>query len=698
MLLDDLEEFDSDFAKSGDHWKGEYTRASPKGKVLVSWNHVSASQIETFVKCKRLWYFKSIQKLQEGQKGHQSLGEAFHLIMEKTPQGLGYDRSDVAASVEDWDKAELMARQALPLLPQETKPFMREHGLRMPTYEGGPTMIGYIDLAIPQGVGWPAFFVPEVEAIIADYKTLSDFRYMRTPLELSESVQMMTYAKWAISPYPLGMQAENEAIPEHVRLVHMYARTKPPFNRAAIRNESVIVTPDEINSQWEKTLDIVRQMQHTSSAAKADDVEAGGALNGHCEAYGGCSFRDKCGIAKQSGIKSLFTIGKKPTTVDSTSESPVSSILEKIKAAKAQAEANAKAASATSGIVAPSANPVTTSSEPIPTVVETAKPVVTVTSNVAKGPVSGLLMRIAAQGKGQPILTGAVAATYAKENGFSGSAFAGAGASGTTTITSLGELMKLASGIVPPDAPLRAQEVITRPGEAVVDPLKEPAEDGESDDDEGEAEISPTGNPVATGVSQPLGSTGTVEVAKKRGRPSLADMAAREAAQKALFDEAVKAEVAKHLAGTDMASANEEITKLKADAQHHQLVVDQLSKVLGENSMLKRQLEQAKPLVTQALTDTGLTLYVDCFPTKGDAPVDFYEWIGPIVAQVAQANAVGDWRQINYTAKALLANAIRETVKAEGTPSAMVISTYAGGADVALEILTPLAKRVIKKL
>lgn len=691
MLVDDPEEFDSDYySRNGlaDHWKGEYTRASPKGKVLVSWNHVSASQIETFVKCKRLWYFKSIQKLQEGQKGHQSLGEAFHLIMEKSPQGLGYDRSDVAASPDDWDKAELMARQALPLLPQEIKPFKREHGLRMPTYEGGPTMVGYIDLAIPQGVGWPAFFVPEAEVIIADYKTLSDFRYMRTPQELAESVQMMTYAKWAISPFPLGMQGENETTPEHVRLIHMYARTKPPFNRAAIRNEGAIVTPEEINSQWEKTLDIVRDMQHMSSAAKAEDVEAGGALNGHCEAYGGCSFRDKCGIVKQSGIKSLFTIGKKPTTVET--ESNMSAILEKIKAAK---EAAAKAASATIDTVAPSANPAITGPEPTPIVVETVKPVVAVTSNVAKGPVSGLLMRIASKGKGQPVLTGPVAVAYAKENGFAGSAFAGAGEAGSQTVSTLGELMKLASGIVPPDAPPRAQEVITRPGETVVDPLKEEPEG----DEDGESEDSTTGDTAPTGVSQPVGTVAPTQQVK-RGRPTNAELAAREEAEKAKFKAAVEAEVAKHLSSTD-AGAVAELQK------HNQLVVDELSKKLGENDALLKEIARLTDRNTQlakaqgsAAPVEGLTLYVDCFPLKGEAPTDFYEWIGPICVQVAQANNVGDWGEINYTGKALLANALRSTIKEHGTPSALAISTYARGADIALEILTPIAKRVIKKL
>ncbi|HEY6019140.1 MAG TPA: hypothetical protein VIY48_04345, partial [Candidatus Paceibacterota bacterium] len=100
------------------------------------------------------------------------------------------------------------------------------------------------------------------------------------------------------------------------------------------------------------------------------------------------------------------------------------------------------------------------------------------------------------------------------------------------------------------------------------------------------------------------------------------------------------------------------------------------------------------------IQDEGSTLYVDCFPVKGqrEGLVDYFEWIQPVAAAVAEANGVKDWRLIQYTGKGILATHIRELVRAEGLPKAMTIPSYAAGADVALEVLTPLAKRVIKKL
>jgi hypothetical protein len=687
-----------------DHWKGEFTRSTSKGKVLVSWNHVSPSQIENFVKCKRAWFFKSIQKVPEKQKGHQSLGEAFHLVLEKVPQGLSYpSRADVDASSEDWDKADAMAKQALPLLPVSDK-IVREHAIRLDTYPNGPTMVGYIDIAIPTGVGWPAFIIPANEAIVGDYKTLSDFRYMKTPQELADSVQMMTYAKWAIEAHQETQDlADIKDGPPNIRLVHMYAKTRAPFTRSSIRHESALVTPNEINTKWNKTLDIVREMEQVSSCTQANDVEANGALNGHCEAYGGCQFRDKCGISPSSGIKTLFQITKKPQEQDLMG----SAILDKIRAAQAKAAsatpstpvtvAPSATISATPGVGEASASVQGIQSESL----TPATSLATGVTSPAKGPVSGLLAKIQSTGKGRPHLAGAICQAYGKEQGQPLVTLLGDGDLRNTTISTLGELIKLASGVVPPDAPARTQEVITRPGEAVVDPEAEieEGEDSETSVDEGATvpvkgseagETTPEGDfsgsdansvdPVSTSV-------------KKRGRPSREEMAAREALQKKAFDDAVNAEVLKRMGNNT--NAHEALNDQSKDINALSAQLNQQQELINA---LRQERDTARAVAKGIPVQDGLTLYVDCFPVKGDQPVDFFEWIGPICAQVAQQNDVGDWRQINYTAKALLANAIRATVKEHGAPKAIAVSSYAGGADVALEILTPIAKRVIKKL
>ncbi len=685
-----------DFHKVPDHWKGSYTRGSSKGRVTLSWNHVSASQIENFTKCPRYWHFKSILKIPETQKGHQSLGEAFHLVMERVPQGLGWpSRSDVAASPEDWDKADAMAKLALPLMPgvnpnnilditQISTEIKREHGIRMSTYDGGPTMVGYIDLGMPVGIGWPALIIPSSEAIVADYKTTSDFRYMKTPQELADSIQMMTYAKWALGEdgdYLTGLRGEDGLQPDHVRLVHLYARTKAPFTRASIRHETAVVSADEINSRWEKTLDTVREMSQIALCDNSDDVEARGALNGHCEAYGGCTFRDKCGIAKSSGIKSIFQISKKPAPSPTQENQTMagSSILEKIK--QAQAKAAASNTSASPGtVVNPSDN---SGNQP------------------AGKPISGLIQKILLQGKGKPTLSGPLAQAYGQEIGQPLVTILGDGKLQATTLTTLGELVQLASGILPPDAPSRSQEIITRPGEAP--PVVESNQNAEDDEDSEDGGISDGSNVSGAAVTGPVADPSGVvaDAPKRRGRPSNAELEARKAQEHAAFEALVQAEVQKRLGSTNTPIASGDLD------QRLQAKIDELA---AEAALAQSDLQDAHSLIRtlrgerdQASSSTpvqeGLTLYVDCFPTKGDREVvDFFEWIGPICAKVAQNNSVNDWRLINYTAKGLLAAAIRETVREHGVPKALTVSTYAGGADIALEVLTPIAKRVIKKI
>lgn len=744
-----------------DYWFNQELRInlrSPRsGKKLVAWTQVSPSQIENYIKCPRAWFFKSVARIPEPQKGHQALGTSFHLIMEKVPKGLSWPSiQDTNASQEEWDKANQMANQALPLLPMDPQGrIKREHGIVLETYENGPLMKGYIDLALPPGIGWPAFLIPANEAIIGDYKTLSDFRYMKTPEELASSIQMMSYAKWAITEWPSGLVGPTDPLPEHVRLLHIYAKTKSPFSRSSIRHESALVSVPEIEAFWNKTLDIVREMQSTATCTNAEDVEAKGALNGHCEAYGGCHFRDKCGLAKESGIKNLFQIGKKPTPNPSpTSDDTMSGspILQKILAARAAAQGTtppnttqpdqgqtsptpAPAAATTSqapsgpspsvAVSESSSNPATTNGGTSNSVsTSLAGSAVAATPIPVKGPISGLLAKIMSTGHGKPNLAGSVAQQLSKELGVNQDSFPGEGFRAQTTVATVGDLMKLASGIVPPDAPPRTQAVITTPGMAVADPEAEPAatteeEGSEEDNNESVSTTVQTTNvqttatagsgvPAtapggATAQTTPVPTNGqVVEGAKKRGRPSKEEQAAKEAAEAAAFNAKVEAEVSKRLAQRGTTGSGSGDPALLA----------QLSESVGALESATRERDQALQALADlraksgsansgrsASSEEGLTLYVDCLPTKGGQEImEFYDWIRPATQAVEEANGVADWRLINYTAKGLLATQIRELIKLQGLPKALSVPSFAAGADIALEILSPLARRVIRPL
>jgi CRISPR/Cas system-associated exonuclease Cas4 (RecB family) len=704
-----------------DSWHYSYYNILKKAKV--SWSRVSPSQIDNYKKCPRSWYFKSILKVREEQRGAQALGTSFHLIMEKVPKGLTWpSREDTNASPEEWAKAEQMAKIALPLLPEDPSQLSRrECGISLETYPNGPQMIGYVDLAIPAGVGWPAFLIPKTEKIIVDYKTLSDFRYMKTPEELADNVQMMTYAKWALEDLnsnpkdELGLTSIDPVA--SVRLLHVYAKTRPPFSRSSIRESSAIVTPEQINTYWNKTLDTVREMEQVATYGSFEDVKAEGALNGHCEAYGGCSFRDKCGISKESGIKGLFQIKKKPENTE-TPDMSGSPIMAKIIAARAAQAAAASGQTVAANVQAQSQS--TSQEVPGSTVKPDVTPVsqsqpVTIPTGQAEvvkptGPISGMIEKIKTANNGdKPTLAGGVAQAYAKEQGFTtAGAILGTGKLAGNTISTVGDLVKLASasgvasGVLSSDAPSREQPIITQPGQAVEEP--ETVMAGGVVEEETEEEETP--NAVVTGtttithieVKDPDKFVADVaaEVTKRRGRPTKEEMAQRVASEKTTFDALVDAEVQKRLAG---GAVVQEATKLANSAGNTHIFEPLQNEIADLKGKLAAALANQTPVVA-APQDQGCTLYVDCFPVKGqrEGLVDYFEWIQPVAAAVAEANGVKDWRLIQYTAKGLLANAIREMVKAEGLPTAMTLQTYAAGADIVLEVLTPLAKRIIKKL
>jgi hypothetical protein len=709
---------------------------------LVAWTQVSPSQIETYNKCNRLWFFKSVMRVPELQKGNQALGEGVHLIIEnveKMPKGeiprAGYEYTHEEVPTLDapgWDKAKQLAALMVPYIPRSRNGIqvLREQKITLPTYPGGPTMLGYMDLGVPSGIGWPELMIPTHAAIIGDYKTLSDFKYMRTPEELADSVQMMTYAKWAISDMPGRTVNDLDTLPGEtaetpVYLAHLYGRTKPPFTRSSVRNSVALVTPSQINAKWEKTLDTVRSMDHDARASDAQDVQATGVFNDHCSAYGGCAFRDRCGLNQPNPIANLFGIRKSasssPTESKDMSDVAGGSLAAKLAEAKARLAAQqqaqtasnpAPAATAPAPAATPAPAPVAPTHAPAPA----SAPLSSATPN--KGPISELIIKIEnLHGGSKPALAGLIALLYAKEQGIefkpgaslasSGHALAGvtcrtkADLEGLITASAPAPVATapvvqaapvpstVASGIVPADAPPRTQSVITKPGDGQ-DPIKanagvggEPGVAGVTEDDEeGEGETGQETPQVVAGGPPPA----------KRGRRSNAEIAAEKAAQEA----AREAEIERRVIAKLEALGIESTPTIDLDAQK---VIEQVTAERDQAVREKKSLE-AKINASQRTSGPiqGFTLYVDCYPFKGtpEGIQDYLEFYAPIAQVVAEQNGQADWRLIDYKGKGFLATAMRVAAQA-GLPPAMAISRDMPGADIALEVLSPLARQIIRR-
>lgn len=508
--------------------------------------HVSASQVSAFTQCERAWYFDKVLGVPRPQTGAQGKGVAVHSYLEavvknQTPTGAG-DIPQIVAPV--WDI----------LTPGDLAAAVAEVDFRIPTYEGGPDWVGFIDLHFPYSN----------PLRIVDYKTTSDLRYAKTAEDLAQDVQMISYGKWALDKFPEV---------ETVRLQHIYIATKGKPKAKLI---SVDVDRPQVLSIWERDVAKVRRMDALRVALpNPDDVAPTGVDTGQCSAYGGCPFRDRCGLVPNT-LSSAFrkTLTGETAKMDTTA--PATGLLAKIQALRARTTGATEAAPA-----------------PAPT----------------------------------PVAAEAVPVT-----------------------------------VVPPDAPPRTQPAAEAAPVTVT-----------GQDDVRDVEITTTA--AENGVV-----THAVTETKKRGRPP----------------------GAKNAPAAPAAPAPGEVADLLARAN------DEIQDLRERNETLRRELSAAKDKA-QAVAASApqitigheLTLYVDCFPVKGpdrEQAQLFADWISPIAAAVAESNGVADYRLLSYHApKVALAAGIKTVRDAGQLPGVLVINSTDSGADIALEALTPFARRIVRR-
>lgn len=524
--------------------------------------HVSASQVDAFTKCERAWFYDKVLGVPRPQTGAQGKGVAVHAALEASVKHIN---GDTTADVEiDEEIADIIAPLWQLITPQDMLGAVSEVNFRIPTYENGPEWVGYIDLHFP-GTN---------PLRISDYKTTSDLRYAKTPEQLAQDVQMISYGKWAMDHYP-GI--------ETVRLQHIYLVTRGKPKAKII---SVDVNRPQVLQIWERDVSKVRRMDALRVALPdPQDVAPTGVDSGQCTAYGGCPYRERCGLVpttlSAAFKKALTPAGENPMDTATPALSPL--------LAKIQALRNKNT---------------------------TAPPVVNPAPAAPLAP---------------PV---AVVATPAV-------------------------------GVVPPDAPPREQAPVT-----VETPIPVP---------ELEAKLGQAVQAVAesrAGTDADIQervraiAAETAEPKRGRGRPPGAKNTPKETIAPPDMGEV----------GALLASAHGEIERLRAELA--------AAKAVPERT-------------TVVSADQGLTLYVDCFPVKGpdrDQAVLLDEWLAPIAQAVGESNGVADYRLLQYHAPKVALTAGIKAVRDSGTmPRVLCIATGTLGAEVALEALTPFAKRIIRR-
>jgi hypothetical protein len=145
---------------------------------------------------------------------------------------------------------------------------------------------------------------------LGDLKTLTNFRYAKTPAELAEDIQMNAYAKWCF---------EVDSDLDTVRVGHYYVKVeagqKPAPKRirsTKIMERFVDISRSANEDRWGQMQETMREM--TEIAMSVDDFNDLTPNVNACDQYGGCAFKEKCGINAKD---KLFQITRTKTNDES---------------------------------------------------------------------------------------------------------------------------------------------------------------------------------------------------------------------------------------------------------------------------------------------------------------------------------------------------------------------------------------------
>lgn len=250
--------------------------------VEKNWRFSSPSQIKTFNRCQRAWWWEKIAKLPVPTKPAAQLGLGLHGELEQYLLGtrsVGKLDPRLQPAV---DFGYLPAPGTLPAGRVEAR-------FQLPSsLSPSVTLRGVIDLLEPGRV--------------TDHKTTSSFKYMKSEDELVHDSQCIIYSYHAVT--------ERLTLPDgSVNFRHLYYLTR---GGPEVREVEVNMTPPMLKEGWKEIVSIGKTMH---KAAKLPVLEIEPNLDA-CMDYGGCPFRANCaatGVGSFGPLSGLFNQTKRGT-------------------------------------------------------------------------------------------------------------------------------------------------------------------------------------------------------------------------------------------------------------------------------------------------------------------------------------------------------------------------------------------------
>lgn len=271
---------------------------------------VSATQIDKFRTCPRLWAWDKLERVPRGpEKGAAKVGTRVHTIAEdwllkRTPPDLteemSYPREDPFAKPGDPPVVRHPGRifhagmHLLPVLPPERVEVECEFKIPITASRGAPAiLIGKVDLRYPDGDGF----------VTLDHKTTSSLADYLKPVEvLSKDVQALIYA--AAESVRTG--------PGPKRMRWIYYQTKPSKigNYKAQPVDLVIDTSTpEVMSALDGIEETIQNMSDARELYRAGRLKVLDLppVPQACDKYLGCPHRERCNLTPEETLKGAFS-------------------------------------------------------------------------------------------------------------------------------------------------------------------------------------------------------------------------------------------------------------------------------------------------------------------------------------------------------------------------------------------------------
>lgn len=200
--------------------------------------HVSASQIKTYLECPRIWYKQKVMGEEFSPTKAMQLGTKVHLLMEEMAKEEGEPSINPDSLNETVLSSVHLARGLVPPGGLAEVPIKLEIS--------GIPVHGFIDYYLRGSV-------PKV----IDWKTTSDFRYAKTHTDVAQDIQSVIYTRWAMD----DCQAKEAAI------AFVYIHTREPGAKIV----PAMISRADTDREWTRLTSIVDLIKVTAGQ-KEDEV------------------------------------------------------------------------------------------------------------------------------------------------------------------------------------------------------------------------------------------------------------------------------------------------------------------------------------------------------------------------------------------------------------------------------------------